>query len=230
MNALNGNLTQRVVVDTAAMDWIASPSATVHRKRLHLVGAAETGQVTSIVRFEPGANFANHEHPDGEEIFVLDGVFSDHSGDWPAGTYLLNPEGFSHAPQSTPGCQLFVKLRQSPGVDRSHVALDSGVMSWASDASRGIDTKLLYEHPNYPEVIRLERWSQAYAPGVRRYANGVELYVIEGAFDDEHGHYDGGTWMRLPAGTAHTPACAASCLVWVKEGGLIHLRDGGSAD
>ena len=65
------------MVDSAAMDWAPSPSASVWRKRLHLVGGAETGQVTSIVRYDPDSSFPSHDHPDGEEILVLDGVFSD---------------------------------------------------------------------------------------------------------------------------------------------------------
>jgi len=40
-----------------------------------------------------------------------------------AGSYLLNPEGFEHAPFSKPGCLLFVKLRQDPGLDRRPVAI-----------------------------------------------------------------------------------------------------------
>ena len=64
------------------------------------------------MRFAEGASFAAHDHPEGEEILVLDGVFSDERGDWPEGSYLLNPEGFQHAPFSVEGCLLFVKLRQ----------------------------------------------------------------------------------------------------------------------
>ena len=106
MNAaqsINGDLAVRVAVDTAAMEWTASSSGTVWRKRVHLVGPAESGQVTSVVRYEPSSTFHGHHHPDGEEILVLDGVFSDEHGDWPAGTYLLNPEGFRHAPFSRDG-------------------------------------------------------------------------------------------------------------------------------
>ena len=84
--AINGDLSARVAVDTAAMDWTPSPSGTVWRKRVHLVGPPESGQVTSVVRYEPSSDFHVHEHPDGEEILVLDGVFSDDHGDWPAGT------------------------------------------------------------------------------------------------------------------------------------------------
>ena len=110
--AINGDLSVPVVVDTQAMDWSASPSGSVWRKRVHLVGPPESGQVTSVVRYEPASTFPAHDHPAGEEILVLDGVFSDEHGDWRKGSYLLNPEGFRHAPFSREGCLLFVKLRQ----------------------------------------------------------------------------------------------------------------------
>src|SRR3546814_6219955 len=82
-------------MDTAAMDWQASPSPTVWRKRLDLVDG-EFSRVTSIVRYDPSSSFRAHGHPQGEEILVLDGVFSDEHGDYPAGTFLLNPAGFRH--------------------------------------------------------------------------------------------------------------------------------------
>ena len=124
-DAINGDLSVRAVVDTARMEWVSSPSGSVWRKRVHLVGPPESGQVTSVVRYEPKSRFPAHDHPEGEEILVLDGVFSDEHGDWPAGTYLLNPEGFRHAPSSEPGCLLFVKLRQFPGRERRHVVVDT---------------------------------------------------------------------------------------------------------
>src|SRR3546814_2278419 len=69
-------------MDTAAMDWQASPSPTVWRKRLDLVDG-EFSRVTSIVRYDPSSSFRAHGHPQGEEILVLDGVFSDEHGDYP---------------------------------------------------------------------------------------------------------------------------------------------------
>jgi ChrR Cupin-like domain len=129
--AIHGDLSVRVVVHTEPMPWSASPSGTVWRKRLHLVGPAESGQVTSVVHYQEQSQFPPHGHPDGEEILVLSGVFSDEHGDWPAGSYLLNPESFRHAPYSREGCLLFVKLRQYPGTDRSHVAVDAHTMWWS---------------------------------------------------------------------------------------------------
>ena len=51
--------------------------------------------------------FSTHPHPHGEEILVLEGVFSDEHGDYPAGTYLRNPPGSQHAPYSKEGCVIF---------------------------------------------------------------------------------------------------------------------------
>ena len=109
---INGILSVRVTEDSRRMPWTEIPSGSVWRKRVHLVGRPESGQVTSIVRYVTDSNFPTHDHPEGEEILVLEGVFSDEHGDWPAGTYLLNPEGFRHTPFSKPGCELLVKLRQ----------------------------------------------------------------------------------------------------------------------
>ena len=120
-DVISGDLTARAVMDTGSMDWTPSPSGTVWRKRVHLVGPPESGQVTSVVRYLPDSSFPTHDHPEGEEIFVLKGVFSDEHGDWPAGTYLLNPEGFRHAPYSEEGCLLFVRR-----LYRGYVAAHSG--------------------------------------------------------------------------------------------------------
>ena len=53
-DALNGNMGVRAVMDTLEMDWTPSPAGTVLRKRLHLVGEAESGQVTSSSATLPG--------------------------------------------------------------------------------------------------------------------------------------------------------------------------------
>ncbi len=219
---LNGDLAARVVVDANRVPWTASPSRAVWRRRLHHVGAAESGQVTSIVRYEPGATFPIHDHPDGEEILVLQGVFSDEHGDWPAGTYLLNPEGFRHAPFSREGCLLFVKLRQFPGRDRKHVAVDTRTIPWVTEAGR--ERKRLYAQEGYTDRMFLERWRARPSPAERRYPLGAEILIIGGAFEDEHGRHDAHTWLRLPPGSRHAPKSATGCELYVKEGGFPYLH------
>jgi len=227
---LHGDLARRVVVDTSRMDWSRSPSAGVLRKRLHRVGPAEAGQVTSLVRYEPGSRFPAHDHPDGEEILVLDGVFSDEHGDWPAGTYLLNPEGFRHAPFSRGGCLLFVKLRQAPGAGRRHVALRADALAWQASDRSGIARKTLYEQAGFRDVTRLERWSPGTAPGEIVHADGVEMLVLDGALEDEAGRYGAWTWLRLPVGHRHRPRTRSGCVLYVKSGGLPGLRSAAAGD
>jgi len=76
-----------------------SPEAGVDRIMLDRIGD-EVARATSIVRYASGSSFARHEHAKGEEFLVLEGIFSDDSGDYPAGFYVRNPPGSGHAPFS----------------------------------------------------------------------------------------------------------------------------------
>jgi anti-sigma factor ChrR (cupin superfamily) len=222
--SINGNLSVRAVVDTTRMEWAPSPSGSVWRKRVHLVGPAESGQVTSVVRYERNSSFPRHDHPEGEEILVLQGVFSDEHGDWPAGTFLLNPEGFQHAPFSNSGCVLFVKLRQFPGSERRHVVIDTHSLAWEASAMSGVAHKPLYAQTGFSDVIRLELWEPRVDLGIVSYAQGAELFVLEGEFTDEAGTYSAGYWLRLPIGSEHHPKSAKGCTLYVKRSGLSYLR------
>lgn len=205
------------------MEWTESPGGHVLRKRVHLSGPAESGQVTSVVRYAPGARFPAHDHPEGEEILVLDGVFSDEYGDWQAGTYLLNPEGFHHGPFSQPGCTLFVKLRQYPGKDRIHIAAQTNDMPWSGSRRAAVDCKTLYNQEAYTDHMRLERWKSAAATGVTTFPMGAELFVLEGSFDDQYGSYRSHSWLRIPAGESIAPTSSGYCEVYIKEGGFPYL-------
>lgn len=222
--SVNGDMRRAVAVDTASMDWQPSPSGSVWRKRLHRVGPAESGQVTSVVRYRAGATFPAHDHPEGEEILVLDGVFCDEHGDWPAGTYQLNPEGFRHAPFSREGCTLFVKLRQYAGEERVHVALDTGALAWLPATEPGIDVKELYLDERFPERIGLQRWAPGARSGAGAYADGAELFVIDGDLGDDDAQYGAGTWLRLPVAASTRLHSRKGCVVYVKTGAIAALR------
>ena len=121
---LNMDFSKRLIVETAEMDWLPSPAPGVRRKPLERL-QKESGHTTSIVKYAPDTSFASHSHPLGEEIFVLEGVFSDESGDYPAGSYLRNPPGSRHAPFSKDGCVIFVKLNQFASTDLTQVRLQT---------------------------------------------------------------------------------------------------------
>ncbi len=216
MSALNGDLSQFVVMRTAEMPWSASPSGTVWRKRLHRVGPEESGQVTTVVRFEPGATFASHDHPDGEEILVLDGVFSDEQGDFGKGSYLLNPEGFRHAPFSREGCTLFVKLRQYPGRDRPERHLDTAGIPWETQGP-GVRSQALFNEAGFPDSTWLEEWQGGH---VREFSGegGVEIFLIEGTAECREGLFGPGDWLRFPAGRAVEISARTAVRAYVKRG------------
>lgn len=217
---LRADLSVLEIVDTNAEPWVDSPSPGVQRKRLWLEGPKEAGRVTSVVRYAPGSRFPSHPHPQGEEILVLRGVFSDESGDHPAGTYLLNPEGYEHAPYSAEGCELFVKLRQYPGLARPQVRVETASAEWEPYARPGVWRIPLYAEAEHPEVMHVLRFEAGVEVPTVELPAGEELFVLEGSLTDEHGEHRAGTWIRLPAGSRHTPRSATGCKVFVKKGHL----------
>jgi anti-sigma factor ChrR (cupin superfamily) len=69
------------------------------------------GVSTALVRWAPDTQFNMHMHPGGEEILVLEGLFRDEAGDYPAGTWLRNPRWSRHTPRSGPdGALIYVKV------------------------------------------------------------------------------------------------------------------------
>ena len=108
---INANFDQVAFEHSADMPWVASPMPGVSRRMLDRIGD-EVARATSIVRYDPGSHFSSHVHSGGEEFLVLEGVFQDEYGDYPAGTYVRNPVNTEHTPASAPGCEIFVKLWQ----------------------------------------------------------------------------------------------------------------------
>lgn len=72
------------------------------------------GESTALVRWRPGTIFHKHVHMGGEEILVLEGVFSDELGDYPTNTWLRNPHASQHKPFSKEGCLIYVKVGHLP--------------------------------------------------------------------------------------------------------------------
>lgn len=98
--------TERVVVDTQRGIWRQGLVDGLKVLPLHAFGT----QHTALVRWAPETYFNPHTHVGGEEIFVLEGVFSDEHGDHPAGTWLRSPHMSRHQPFSRPGCLILVKV------------------------------------------------------------------------------------------------------------------------
>lgn len=217
--SLRADLSRFELVHTDELPWAESPGKSVFRKRLEHWGPPEAGRVTSVVRYAPGSTFPSHPHPAGEEILVIEGVFSDEHGDYPAGTFAFNPEGFVHAPRSPQGCTLFVKLRQMPGPRRG-VNLQTGPDDFQPTEWAGVSRRVLYQSVEFPERVHLTRFEPGVALGEVSLPEGEEIFVLEGGFEDERESYRAGTWARFPAGFRHRPRSAGGCTFYVKQGHL----------
>ncbi len=213
---LNMDFKKKVVIQTVKQKWVASPMPGVWRKPLAREDA-ERGHATSIVRYEPGARFSPHNHPKGEEILVLDGVFSDETGDYPTGTYFRNPEGFRHAPFSTEGCELLVKLHQFQTDDTHHIVINTHSAPFRPGSG---NLQVLPLHRHGSEQVALVHWPAGEHFKAHSHFGGEEIYVISGELKDEHGSYPQGTWIRCPHMSRHLPFVDEDTLIWVKVGHL----------
>ncbi|HBG99962.1 MAG TPA: allophanate hydrolase [Rhodobacteraceae bacterium] len=63
----------------------------------------------ALLRYAPGASVPRHRHTGLETILVLDGTQSDERGDYPAGSFILNPAGSEHSVWSEAGCCVLIQ-------------------------------------------------------------------------------------------------------------------------
>ena len=219
---LNSDFGVRAAAHAGRLDWTPSPIPGVDRRMLDRIGA-EVARATSIVRYAPGSRFSPHTHGGGEEFLVLDGVFQDEHGDFPAGSYIRNPPTTRHTPGSGPGCTIFVKLWQFDPDDRTALRLDTGSGAYATDPGRpGVEAMHLFEDAR--EQVRLERWAPG-APVIRLAPGGIELLVLDGGFVESEEAFTAQSWLRLPAGaTLQAVAGAEGCRVWLKAGHLAAVQ------
>jgi anti-sigma factor ChrR (cupin superfamily) len=212
---LNANFDERVAVHAETLEWVKSPMPGVERRMLDRLGG-EVARATTIVRYAPDSQFSAHVHTGGEEFMVLEGVFQDEHGDFPAGSYIRNPPESSHTPGSKPGCTILVKLWQFDRSDRTHVRIDTNKMRFVADAARPDVEVMPLFHDNHEDVV-LERWSPD-AEIVLDARNGLEVFVLEGGFEDGGEIFPRHSWLRLPkGGKAALKSGAKGTRVWIKR-------------
>ncbi len=212
---LNADFTLAVTVQAGGLPWVPSPVVGVERRMLDRIGE-EVARATSLVRYAPGSQFSRHTHGGGEEFLVLEGVFQDEHGDYPAGTYVRNPPGSAHTPASLGGCVILVKLWQFDPADRTPVVIRPGERQWQDHP--GLRRAMLHTDPR--EAVCLEDWQGGHTAR-RPLPGGAEVLVLAGTLLCGGEHLPAQTWLRLPAGsTLHATAGEAGCLLWCKTGHL----------
>jgi anti-sigma factor ChrR (cupin superfamily) len=215
---IHADLAQRVVIDQNELTWIPSPVPGVERRMLERVGD-EVARATSMVRYLPGSQFTKHHHDLGEEILVIEGQFSDENGDYPAGTYIKNPPGSSHSPFTETGCVLLVKLRHLHPDDQQGHIINTTTAPWYPGLVPGLSVLPLSEFETTHTAM--VRWAPKTYFNPHRHYGGEEIFVVEGVFEDEHGRYPAGSWIRSPHLSAHKPYSVEGCTIFVKTGHLL---------
>jgi anti-sigma factor ChrR (cupin superfamily) len=102
-------------MEGSEVEWGQVEDAPVKEKfgggiRVRTLWQGTSGAKAQFVEIDAGACWQGidlHE-PGPEEVYVVSGVFNDGVRDYPAGTFIHNPAGSSHVPQSKSGCTLFV--------------------------------------------------------------------------------------------------------------------------
>lgn len=210
---INANFNERAAVHSEQEPWVPSPMHGVERRMLDRVGE-EVARATTIVRYAPGSAFSAHTHSGGEEFLVLDGVFQDEHGDFPAGTYVRNPPTSSHTPSSAPGATIFVKLWQFDMEDRQQVRIDTTAQTPRS-VGDGVSEIPLFEDGR--ERVRIELWD-ADSTVVADGHNGFEALVIEGSFTEGGEEFRKNSWLRLPPDMALTATAGPQgARLWIKS-------------
>jgi ChrR Cupin-like domain len=215
---INADFSKSVLVHGADEPWQPSPMVGVERRMLDRIGD-EIARATSLVRYAPGSAFTSHIHGGGEEFFVLNGIFQDEHGDYPAGTYVRNPPTSQHTPRSTTGCTLFVKLWQFDNNDRTQIKINTNQMLSRPIIDRpGVTTKHLFED-NF-ETVQLEFWESGSELNAI-ISEKIELLVLTGSLKVAGITLHALSWLRLPPkSTLNAIAGIEGATVWVKRGSI----------
>lgn len=100
-------------VNVGALPWKASKIDGVEMKIL--IEEPETGLMTALVRFAPGAKLPPHEHVGIEQSYLLEGSLEDPEGVTTAGNFVWRPAGSRHVAWSPNGA-LVLAIYQRPNV------------------------------------------------------------------------------------------------------------------
>lgn len=95
--------------------------------------------------------------------------------------------------------------------------VNSEDLEWIASPMPGVDRRMLDRIGD--EVARATSIVR-YAPdskfSAHEHTGGEEFIVLDGVFQDEHGDYPVGTYVRNPPTTSHTPGSEPGCTIFVK--------------
>jgi anti-sigma factor ChrR (cupin superfamily) len=97
------------------------------------------------------------------------------------------------------------------------VAVHAARLAWTPSPMAGVERRMLDRIGG--EVARATSIVR-YAPqshfSAHTHDGGEEFLVLEGVFQDEHGDYAAGSYIRNPPTSSHTPGSRTGCTIFVK--------------
>jgi quercetin dioxygenase-like cupin family protein len=97
-------------VDPEKLEWQPSQFDKIAMKVLYRNEAE--GEMTVLLKWEPGATLPFHRHPEIEQSWVLEGSFYDHDGICRAGQFVWRTPGSMHETRTDEGCLLLAIYRK----------------------------------------------------------------------------------------------------------------------
>ncbi|EKM3681944.1 cupin domain-containing protein [Vibrio alginolyticus] len=210
---INSDFNESVFIDTNLLPWTKTNQAGVERKMLDRIGG-EKARATSLVRYKPNSSFYAHKHPKGEEILVISGIFSDHSGDYTQGWYIRNPPGSQHAPNTKIGTTIFVKLCQMTSAENDYVRINTlDPNSWHQEENISICP--LYDDGS--ETTCLKKFQANTQISINN--KDTEILILDGSIVTNGKVYKKGGWLRLVNGKHKVIQTGSNgCTLYLKVG------------
>ena len=119
-----------VYVDPQQLDWRPSQFDGIEIKVLYQ--DSERGEMTCLLRWQPGTTLPFHKHPEIEQSYVISGSFSDHDGLCRAGEFVWRRPGSMHETHSAEGCVILAIYRK-PNIFRHSAGFTPGERRIATD-------------------------------------------------------------------------------------------------
>src|SRR5262245_65589312 len=83
------------------------------------------------------------------------------------------------------------------------IILRTTELPWHPSPAPGVERRMLSRDDATGVVTSIVRYSPGASYPIHSHPGGEEILVLEGTFDDEHGLYPAGTYLRIPQGSTH---------------------------
>jgi hypothetical protein len=145
-----------IYIKPQEMAWEPTQFVGISIKVLH--EDKEKGEMTCLLKWEPGATLPMHKHPEIEQTYVIEGSFSDHDGICRAGEFVCG--GLARSMRPTP---TKAPLSSPSTASRTFSSIAPDILAGAAEGGQRRLAQLVAEAAITPVSDPTARWSGAVA-------------------------------------------------------------------